>query len=166
VLSPGFRIRIQPVTSLSLWCGTGSRPLRYYRSSCFSRQKISYIANYPDAVLSPGFPSTPGDEPESLSAAEQRLFHLQRQLDIETKAGHPLLTMHRLFFTLIQCCGSMKLCYGSGSADPYLRLMDPDPDPAILISDLQEATKSCFFSRFFAYYFLKGHLHHFSKIRT
>ena len=38
-----------------------------------------------DAVLSPGVPSTPGDEPESLSAAEQRLFHLQRQLDIETK---------------------------------------------------------------------------------
>jgi hypothetical protein len=64
-------------------------------------EKIPYIVNYPDAVLSPGFPSTPGDEPESLSAAEQRLFHLQRQLDIETKAGHPLLTMHRLFFTLI-----------------------------------------------------------------
>jgi hypothetical protein len=90
-------------------------------------------------VLSPGFPSTPGDEPESLSAAEQRLFHLQRQLDIETKAGHPLLTVHRLFFTLIQCYGSMKFWYGSGSADPYLRLMDPDPDPAILISDLQTA---------------------------
>ncbi len=35
--------------------------------------------------MSPGFPSTPGDEPESWSAAEQRLFHLQRQLDIETK---------------------------------------------------------------------------------
>jgi len=38
-----------------------------------------------DAVMSPGFPSTPGDEMESMSAAEQRLFHLQRQLDIETK---------------------------------------------------------------------------------
>jgi hypothetical protein len=67
-------------------------------------EKISYIANYPDAVLSPGFPSTPGDEPESLSAAEQRLFHLQRQLDIETKAGHPLLTMHRLFFIFFHFC--------------------------------------------------------------
>ena len=41
--------------------------------------------NITDALLSPGFPCTPGDEPESLSAAEQRLFHLQRQLDIETK---------------------------------------------------------------------------------
>ena len=39
----------------------------------------------PDALLSPGFPNTPGEEPESLSAAEQRLFQLQRQLDIETK---------------------------------------------------------------------------------
>jgi hypothetical protein len=30
-----------------------------------------------------------------------------------------------------QCCGSMKFWYGSGSADPYLWLMDPDPDPVI-----------------------------------
>ena len=36
-------------------------------------------------ILSPGVPSTPGDDMESLSAAEQRLFHLQRQLDIEMK---------------------------------------------------------------------------------
>jgi hypothetical protein len=40
----------------------------------------------PDSMLSPRFPNTPGDpEPESLSVAEQRLFHLQRQLDIEMK---------------------------------------------------------------------------------
>jgi len=38
-----------------------------------------------DAVMSPGFSNTPGDEMESMSVAEQRLFHLQRQLDIETK---------------------------------------------------------------------------------
>ena len=30
-------------------------------------------------------PNTPGDDMESLTAAEQRLFHLQRQLDIEMK---------------------------------------------------------------------------------
>ena len=35
--------------------------------------------------MSPGVPNTPGDDMESLSAAEQRLFHLQRQLDIEMK---------------------------------------------------------------------------------
>ena len=39
-----------------------------------------------EAVLSPaGVPASPGDELESLSLTEQRLFHLQRQLDIETK---------------------------------------------------------------------------------
>lgn len=45
------------------------------------------ITNSPmsDAVLSPGMSHSPGDELESMSVAEQRLFHLQRQLDIETK---------------------------------------------------------------------------------
>ena len=41
-----------------------------------------------DAILSPGIPNTPGDadmDPQSLSVAEQKLFHLQRQLDIEMK---------------------------------------------------------------------------------
>merc|ERR1712098_773902 len=39
-----------------------------------------------DAMLSPGLPNTPGDadmDPQSLSVADQKLFHLQRQLDIE-----------------------------------------------------------------------------------
>jgi hypothetical protein len=40
--------------------------------------------------------------------------------------------------------------------------LDPDPDadldPAIFVSDLQDVNKN-----FFAYYFLKIHLHHFSK---
>jgi hypothetical protein len=51
-----------------------------------------------------------------------------------------------------QCCGSMKLWCGSGcesgSADPYLWLMDPDsdadPDPAIFVSDLQDVNKKLF----------------------
>ena len=41
-----------------------------------------------DAILSPGLPNTPGDadmDPQSLSVADQKLFHLQRQLDIEMK---------------------------------------------------------------------------------
>ncbi len=58
-----------------------------------------------------------------------------------------------------QCCGSIKFLYGSRSADPPLRLMDPNP--AIFVSDLQDVNKEYFF----AYYFLKIHLHHFSKIR-
>ncbi len=44
-----------------------------------------------------------------------------------------------------QCCGSMKFWYGSGcgswSADPYLWLTDPEPEPAIFVSDLQDVNK-------------------------
>ncbi len=72
------------------------------------------------------------------------------------------------------CCGSMTFWGGSGSADPCLWLMDPD-------SDLDPGSGSCyfrhwpsrcqqktnFFTQFFsAYYFLKLHLHHFSKIKS
>jgi hypothetical protein len=45
----------------------------------------------------------------------------------------------------------MKFWYGSGSADPYLLLMDPDP--AIFVSDLQDVNKNLIFSlSFFVYY--------------
>ncbi len=61
-----------------------------------------------------------------------------------------------------QCCGSMTFWGGSGSADPCLWLMDPDsdPDPAIFVIDLQDASKKLIFQHnFFAYYFLKVHLY-------
>ncbi len=48
---------------------------------------------------------------------------------------------------LCQCCGSMTFWCGSGSADPCLWLMDPDP--SIFIIDLQDATKNYFKKRFF-----------------
>jgi hypothetical protein len=60
----------------------------------------------------------------------------------------------------------MIFWYGSGSADPCLWQMDPDP--AIFVIDLsrrQHKTKF-FYLSFSAYYFLKGHLHHFSKIKS
>jgi hypothetical protein len=42
---------------------------------------------------------------------------------------------------------------------------DPDPDPALFVSDLQGATKKYFFSNFFlAYYFLQVHFHYSSKM--
>jgi hypothetical protein len=45
--------------------------------------------------------------------------------------------------------------------------MDPDPDPAIFVTDLQDANKEqIFLQSFSAYYFLKVHLHHFSKIKS
>jgi hypothetical protein len=47
--------------------------------------------------------------------------------------------------------------------------MDADPAsdlaPAIFVIDLQEANKKQFFPIFSAYYVLKVHLHHFSKIK-
>ncbi len=38
----------------------------------------------------------------------------------------------------------MQFWYGSGSADPYLWLMDSDPDTATVVSDLQDVTKKNF----------------------
>jgi hypothetical protein len=59
---------------------------------------------------------------------------------------------------------------GPGSADPCLRLMDTDldsyPDLAIFFIDLQDANKINLKKSFSAYYFLKVHLHHFSKIKS
>jgi hypothetical protein len=45
--------------------------------------------------------------------------------------------------------------------------MDPDPasDPAIFVLDLKDVKKNSF-SKFSAYYFLKVHLRHFSKIKS
>jgi len=40
------------------------------------------------------------------------------------------------------------------------------PDPAFFVLDLQDANKKTFFLSFSAYYFLKVHLHHFSKIKN
>ena len=65
-----------------------------------------------------------------------------------------------------QCCGSMIDWYGSGSgsADPCLYLIDPDP--AIFVIDLQDANKKLIKKSFPAYYYLKVYLHNFSKIKS
>jgi hypothetical protein len=44
--------------------------------------------------------------------------------------------------------------------------VDPDPDPAIFVIDLQDANQNLFFQIFSANYFLKVHLHHFSKKKS
>jgi hypothetical protein len=45
--------------------------------------------------------------------------------------------------------------------------MDPDSDPAILVTDLQDANKKLNFSKVFAaYHFLKVHFYNFSKIKV
>ncbi len=68
---------------------------------------------------------------------------------------------------LHQCSGSMTFWggSGSGSSDPCFWLMDPDP--AIFVRDLQDSSKNLiFYTIFSAYYFLKAHLHNFSKIKS
>jgi hypothetical protein len=45
--------------------------------------------------------------------------------------------------------------------------MDPNSDPAIFVIDLQDASKKIIFNTIFsAYYFLKVHLDHFTKIKS
>jgi hypothetical protein len=46
--------------------------------------------------------------------------------------------------------------------------MDPyaDPDPAIFVIDLQDANKKLIIKGFSVFYFLKVHLHNFSKIKS
>jgi hypothetical protein len=48
---------------------------------------------------------------------------------------------------LKQCSGSVTFWYGSGSADPYHGLTNPDP--ALFVSVLQEARRKKKFSKFF-----------------
>ncbi len=62
----------------------------------------------------------------------------------------------------------MTFCCGSESADPCLWLMDPDldTDPTIYVINLQDGNKNLFWKSFSAYYFLKVHLHSFSKIKV
>jgi hypothetical protein len=44
--------------------------------------------------------------------------------------------------------------------------MDPDADPAIFVSDLQDENKKIFFSKFFCLLLFEGTLHHVIKIKS
>jgi hypothetical protein len=46
---------------------------------------------------------------------------------------------------------------------PGSRIRILDPNPAIFVVDLKDAKKTNFLNSFSAHYFLKVHLHHFSK---
>jgi hypothetical protein len=49
-------------------------------------------------------------------------------------------------------------------ADPWH--FGVDPDPAIFVTDLQDANKKIILKKFSAYYFLKVNLHKFPKIKS
>jgi hypothetical protein len=77
-------------------------------------------------------------------------------------------SFHLLYFS--RCFGSDNdilvriLIHGSWSTDPYFWLTDLAPDPALFINDLQDANKE--YINYFAYYFLKVHILHSSKIKS
>jgi hypothetical protein len=67
--------------------------------------------------------------------------------------GKDFISLH--FKTYSQCSGSMAFWTGSGSADPCLWLMNSDP--AIFITDLQDANKASFEKKkFFCLQFFEG----------
>ncbi len=57
-------------------------------------------------------------------------------------------------YDVFQCFGSLTFWYGSGSTVPYFWLTDLAPDPALFISDLQDAIKK--FSKFFCLLLFQG----------
>ncbi len=67
--------------------------------------------------------------------------------------------------TMPTCCngnwnqywGSVRFWCGCGSADPYLWLMDPAPDPTPFFSDLEDAKKIIFFLIFFLITYPQAH---------
>jgi hypothetical protein len=72
------------------------------------------------------------------------------------------------FFMNWQCSEYVTVWYGSGFSDPNLWLTDPDadPDPALFVSDLQDANKKKISPSFYSYSFLKVHLPHSLKIKS
>ncbi len=96
------------------------------------------------------------------------------QIAISYCCHKPSLTLFKHMRSGIQCCGSMTFWggSGSGSADPCLRLMDPDsdPDPGSGSWYFRQWPSRCQQKTNFltqsAYYFLKLHLHYFSKIKS
>ncbi len=123
-----------------------------------------------DQAGRPGVPE-PGPAPRRHSGEQHQhvLRELQRHLlcQLESQPGQHCPRGQRIpgrvRVTKLQCCVSMAFWCGSGSADLYRCLMDPDP--AIYVIDLQDATKKLIFlKKDSAYYFLKVHLHHFLKM--
>ncbi len=60
-------------------------------------------------------------------------------------------------FSFWQCCGVMTFWFVSGSADPYLQQMDPDP--FIFVINLRDAKKTIK-KKFFCLLLFKGTLFH------
>ncbi len=81
------------------------------------------------------------------------LYYLQEVYKSPRKRWHLPSSIYLDFYASScrskQCSGSMTFWCGSGSADPCLWLMGPDPyadpDPAIFVIDPEDANKKLFF---------------------
>jgi hypothetical protein len=78
------------------------------------------------------------------SLREQILFYQVSNISV-SKGEQPF------FYRKPQCWGSVTFWCGSGSADPYLWLKDPDPDPTPFFIVFKDANKMIFFFIFFSY---------------
>ncbi len=79
---------------------------------------------------------------------------------------HTFLSVDNLLFYVywgVPLC--MAFWCGSGSADPCLWILDPDldPDPAIFVTDLQDAIKKQFKKKFFSLLLFEGTVTSFFK---
>ncbi len=79
---------------------------------------------------------------------------IQKSLRHDT-GSYLIMVSDAVRYTKVLKGGGGRTSISQSFADPA---PDPAPDPAIFVSDLQDGN-------FFAYYFLKVHLHHFSKIK-
>ncbi len=103
-----------------------------------------------------------------------KLFSMVLKLQPLFTSSFPNLQTNDYDELFYQCCGSMTFWGGSrsGSADPCLWLVDPDPDPGSGSCYFRHWPSRCqqktnFLTQFFsAYYFLKLHLHHFLRIKS
>jgi hypothetical protein len=74
------------------------------------------------------------------------------------------------YFEILQICGALayfESVFRIHDILGWIRIRILDPDPAIFVIDLQDASKKLIFNTISsAYHFLKVHLHHFSKKKS
>jgi hypothetical protein len=83
--------------------------------------------------------------PTVLSVIRYQIVQIRKKVTHRWQSEN-LCVLKVLFWR--QCWGSVTFWCGSGSADPYLWLMDPDPyptlDPTSFFSDFKDAKKNIF----------------------
>jgi hypothetical protein len=123
---------------------------KFFGNGNFGKHKISVFVVMANGFLVSNLPSS---MPGAGGGGERQLHSI---------------TLLLLIFCFRQCCGFMTFLCGSksGSEDPCLWLMDPDPSVFVNFNFQDANNKLIVLKSFPAYYFLKVHLHYFSKIKS